>query len=83
MSAKHPRIHTVLEPELYRVVERLARESGVSLSQKVRDLVAGSMEVIEDAELDRFAEERRRTFHPLRALTPAQVRRRLESRRRG
>lgn len=77
MTTKNPRIHTLLEPPLYAAVEVLAKRDRVSLSQKVRDLVRQALETLEDVELDRFAEERRSTFHPRGALTPAEARRRL------
>lgn len=77
MSARNPRVHTVLEPPLYRVVSSLAKSRGLSLSQAVRDLVAEAVELIEDRGLEAFAEERRRTFDPRRALTTDQVRRLL------
>ena len=77
MGTKHPRIHTVLEPPLFDAVQRLAARAGVSLSQKVRDLVEDALELIEDAGLEALADERRRTFNPKKALTVAQVRRRL------
>ncbi|MBI4700288.1 MAG: hypothetical protein HY744_03815 [Deltaproteobacteria bacterium] len=80
MATTNPRIHTVLEPRLYEVVAILARRDGVSLSQKVCQLVRDAIELIEDTQLESFAEQRRRTFHPRQALTPAEVRRRLDVR---
>ena len=69
MAPKNPRIHAVLEPPIYRAVERLARRAGVSLSQQVRNLVGDALEFLEDAGLDAFAESRRRTFVRARALS--------------
>lgn len=80
MATKHPRIHAVLEPPLFEAVQKLAGLAGVSLSQEVRDLVEDALELIEDAGLEAFAEERRRTFDPKTALTVGQVRRRLRRR---
>lgn len=59
MPTFHRRINTVLEPPLYREVERLARDEGVSLSQKVRDLVREALELIEDAGWEKLVRERR------------------------
>lgn len=77
MATKQPRIHAVLEPPLFDAVRRLAAQGGVSLSQQVRDLVEDALELIEDAGLEAFAEKRRRTFDPKKALTIRQARGRL------
>lgn len=78
MSAKSPRIHTVLERPLYDAVELLARRHGQSLSQEVRDLVRAALELLEDRGLAQFGEERRRSFDSKRALSPAQARKLLK-----
>lgn len=80
MGTKHPRIHAVLEPPLFEAVQRLASRAGVSLSQKVRDLVEDALELIEDAGLDILAEKRRRTFDPGKALSIEKARGRLRRR---
>ncbi len=80
MAVKTPRIHTVLEPPVYRAVEKLARRSGVSLSQQVRDLVVNALETVEDAALESLADDRRRSFDPKTALTTEDLRRRLKLR---
>ena len=61
MATKNPRVNTVLEPVLYERVESLAKREGVSLSQKVRDLVREALELAEDEGLDRLVESRRRS----------------------
>jgi len=53
------RINTVLEPPLYREVERLARGEKVSLSQKVRDLVREALDLAEDAGWEKLVAERK------------------------
>ena len=83
MAKKSPRIHTVLEPPLYEAVELLARKHGLSLSQEVRDLVRDALELAEDRVLTDFAESRRSTFDPSKALTVAQARRLLKAPRKG
>ena len=80
MATKHPRIHAVLEPPLFDAVQKLAARAGVSLSQQVRNLVEDALELIEDAGLEAFAERRRRTFNPARALTVEEARRRIKRR---
>lgn len=80
MPTKNPRVHTVLEAPLYKAVSFLARRDGVSLSQKVRDLVREAIEYLEDAALDNFAEARRRSFQSGKAFTVGEIRRRLRLR---
>jgi hypothetical protein len=77
MPAKNPRINALLEPPVYRAVERMARREGVSLSQMLRDLVVRALELTEDAGLEELAERRRRTFSRAKAITAAEIRRRL------
>jgi len=83
MTAKSPRIHTVLEPYLYEAVEILARKHGRSLSQEVRELVCEALEVLEDHLLDGFSQSRRKTFQSGKALTIREARKRLRSAKRG
>jgi hypothetical protein len=59
MPTTSPRINAVLDPALYRAVERLARADRVSLSQKVRDLIQESVELIEEASWEAKVAERR------------------------
>jgi len=60
VPTKNPRVNTVLEPILYARVEALAKREGISLSQKVRDLVRDALELAEDEGLDRLVDSRRR-----------------------
>jgi predicted nucleotidyltransferase len=48
MPAKNPRINVVLEQPLYREVQLLAKNDGVSMSTKVRDLLREILETQED-----------------------------------
>ena len=82
MAAKSPRIHTVLEPSLYEVVERLAREHGFSLSEEAAGLIREAVALREDRMLDRFGDARRRTFDAKKALSIEDVRRRLKTKAR-
>jgi hypothetical protein len=77
MPTRNPRVNTVLEPPLFRVVERLAKTGGVSLSEKVRDLVREAVELVEDEGLESLARARRRRAPRARLLSHAEVRRRL------
>lgn len=73
MPAKNPRINVVLEKPLYRSVVRLAARDSVSLSLKVRDLIAEALEIREDVTLARFAETRDSTFDRKAALKHDEV----------
>jgi predicted DNA-binding protein len=58
MPAKNPRINVVLEQPLYREVQFLAKNDGVSMSTKVRDLLKEVLETQEDIYLARIADRR-------------------------
>ncbi len=77
MAAKNPRIHAVLEPPLFEIVERLAREHGRSLSQEAQDLIRQAVELHEDRALDELAERRRDTWDAKNALTIGELKARL------
>ncbi len=62
MPAKNPRINVVLDDSIYRNVKFLAEKDGVSLSNKVRDLIKDALEIQEDIYLASFAEEREETL---------------------
>ncbi len=77
MPTRNPRVNTVLEPPLFRAVERLAKADRVSLSEKVRDLVREAVELVEDEALESLARDRRWRAPRARLLSHAEVRRRL------
>jgi hypothetical protein len=77
MPNKNPRVNAVLEEPLFRTVETLARREGVSLSQKVRDLVREAVELVEDEGLEAIVEKRRASGRG-RWITHAEVQRRLK-----
>lgn len=76
MPATQPRLTTVVEPPLYAAVETLAQRDHVSLSQKVRDLLLGALDVMEDAALEALVEERRKRSK--KAYTLAETKRRFK-----
>ena len=78
MPSTHPRINTVLEPPVYEAVKRLATQDGVSLSQKVRDLVREALELLEDAALEEIVKQRRKNQE--RSIPHAEVKRRFRIR---
>lgn len=48
MPSVLPRISTVVEPPVFKALEKLAKRDGVSLSQKARDLLLEALELFED-----------------------------------
>ena len=82
MPTKHPRLNVVLEPPVFRSVQRLAARDGVSLSLKARDLIREALELYEDAYLGALAQEREATFDRRKALTHEHVWAHLTRRRR-
>lgn len=80
MATRNPRIHTVLEGPLFEIVERLARQDGHSLSEEAAGLIREAVLLREDRALDVLAQARRKTFDSRRALTVAQLRKRLKAR---
>ncbi len=75
MPSKNPRVNTVLPPEVYAAVARLAKRDRVSLSLKVHDLVREALNLEEDAGLDAIAKRRMRSRG--RSVSQAEVKRRL------
>ena len=77
MKTANPRIHTVLEPSLYKAVETMAKEEHISLSQMARDLIKESVELMEDRGLELIVEERR-IKHEGKWISLAEVKKRLK-----
>jgi len=66
-------VNVVLEKPLYKAVDHLAKEEGVSLSTAVRDLVKEAIEIREDIHLGRLAETREKTLRRSRVLSHKDV----------
>ncbi len=75
MPTTNPRINTMLEPPLFRAVKRLAKTEGVSMSQKVRDLVKEALELVEDEGWEEIVTQRR--GKPGKCLSHGEAKRRL------
>ena len=73
MPTKNARVNVVLEKPLYKTIDEIAREEGVSKSLVVRDLIREAIEIREDIALARFAEVREKTFGKKKALTHEDV----------
>lgn len=48
MPSTLPRISSVVEPPIFKAIEKLAIRDGVSISQKARDLLLQALELFED-----------------------------------
>ena len=62
MPTKNPRINVAIDKSLYRVIEALSREKGISMSMVTRDLIKEAIEIEEDTALTDFATEREKTL---------------------
>lgn len=67
------RLLTTLEAPVYQALRRAAREDGVSLSQKARDLLREALETLEDTLLLQWAKKRERSFHPKKAISHKEI----------
>ncbi len=78
MPSALPRVSTVVERPLYDTLARLAKKDGVTLSQKARDLLRDSLELIEDAGLEAIVEARAKNRTP--SLSHQELKRHLNLR---
>lgn len=69
MPTSNPRVNVVLDKELYQTVKAQAKAQGISLSLKIRDLVAEALNFGEDKVWNKKASERRKTFKASDALS--------------
>lgn len=79
MSTKSPRVNTVLEQPLFQAVETLAKQDGVSLSQKVRDLVREALDLVGDQGLEAIVRRRRKAGRRQGWVSHAEVKKRLRA----
>ena len=64
LPAKQPRIHTVLDESLYETIKQQAKQEGISLSQKTRDLLKLAVEIQGDRALDSLVDKRTKNDEP-------------------
>lgn len=76
MPTKNPRLQVVLEKPIYEALSSLAKEEGVSMSLKARDLIREALEHLEDLALSEIVMER--TKNPGKLLTLTEVKARLK-----
>ena len=75
MATKNPRLQVMLEKPLYATLASLAKENGVSLSTKARDLIREAIEHLEDVTLAQIVEKR--AAKPAKLVTLKEMERRL------
>lgn len=73
MATKNPRLNVVLEPYLYSIIQHLAKNEGLSLSLKARDLLRLAIEYCEDAHWSEEANQRESTFKKKAALSHKKI----------
>lgn len=69
MPSKNPRINIVVDPPLYELMKQRAERQGISMSLVTRDLIREALEMEEDVDLARLAEDREKTFAEDAALS--------------
>ena len=69
MPTQNPRINVVLEPNLYYMLNKLAKKAGVSMSFFSRDLIKDALETKEDIYWQNVAQERDKTFSTKKAVS--------------
>ncbi len=73
MPTKNLRLNIVLEPHLYKALEKLTKRDGTSLSLKARDLIQESLEYDEDSHWAKETRQREKTFNKKKTLTHKEV----------
>ena len=76
VPTKNPRVQVVLEKPLYTALSFLAKEEGVSMSLKARDLIREALEHLEDVALASIVEERAKK--PVKLLSLAELKNHLK-----
>ena len=73
MPTKNPRLNVVLEPSLYKSLDKLAHQGGISLSLVARDLIKEGLEIHEDVYWQEIAQQREKTFSYKKSLSHKNV----------
>ena len=72
-TTKNSRINVVLEKSVYSLIEKIAKERGLSLSRVIRNLIREALEIHEDTVLAHVAEEQEATLAGKKTLTHDEV----------
>ena len=73
MATKLPRLNVAMEPSIFRIVQKLSKKEGLSMSLIVRDLVREALTIYEDTYWAQEAEAREKTFSRAKAKSHKQI----------
>jgi len=73
MATKNPRINITIDRSTYKLLKEISKKEGVSISSFVRELTREALELREDVELGKFAEEREKSFDKREALSHKEI----------
>lgn len=62
MAAKNPRLSIVIEPHVYKLIQKLAKKDETTISKKAKALLMEALELYEDAGLSALAESREKSL---------------------
>lgn len=73
MVTKQPRLNVVLEPSVYKAVQKMSKREGLSMSLLARDLIREALSANEDFYWTREVEDRLSSFSMQKSLSHEQV----------
>ncbi len=73
MATKYPRLNVVLEPSVYRCIQQLSHQEGLSMSLVARDLLREAISTYEDIYWVKEAQAREKNFSKRKALHHSKV----------
>lgn len=73
MVTQLPRLNVVVESQLFKEIQKLAKKRGVSMSLMARDLLKEAIERQEDIYWDKAAVERDKSLHSKKTLSHKDV----------
>lgn len=76
-------VKTSVSGEIYEILLVMARSDNMSLSRKLREVITDHLEIIEDRYLEKFADERAKTWNDKKALSLDEVDRLLTGKKRN
>jgi histone H3/H4 len=62
MAAKNPRLSIVIEPHIYKLIQRLAKKDETTISKKAKALLMEALDLYEDLGLSTMTEKREQSL---------------------
>ena len=62
MAAKNPRLSIVIEPHIYKLIQRLAKKDETTISKKAKALLMEALDLYEDLGLSTMADKREQSL---------------------